>query len=170
MNSFNSYNANLNKGKKPSLQIKINGSIQNITPTAGIYTAYIKSSTTFSINKSLPIDVTLVSGGGGCGVGNGGFSGGGGGGHVFNYYGYNITETNTYYFNIGTGGTAINPYTAGTYSNKTLLDTYMKITNSSGATMTDSASNFLTTNFATYGGGGSVGYTNRWGGMGAVVV
>lgn len=164
MNSFNSYNANLNKRKNvTALQIMVNNQLQNIIPTSGVYTLYLKSTATFSINKSIPIDFTLVSGGGGCGTGNGGICGaGGGGGHVFNYYGYNVTASTAYYFNIGTGGTAINGYTSGSYSNKTLLDTYIKMTNSSGATAQDSNSNLLTTTFSTYGGGGGQGYGGRW--------
>jgi hypothetical protein len=136
MNSLNSYNSNLNKGKNvaPPLQIMVNNQLQNITPSSGVYTVYLKSSTTFSINKSLPIDITLVSGGGGSGTGNSNICGaGGGGGHVFNYYGYNVTTSQPYYFNIGKGGTAINGYTNGTYSNKASLDTYIKMSNSLGS-------------------------------------
>ena len=163
MNSFNSYNANLTKGKNIPLKIMVNNQVQNITPSSGVYTIYIKSSTTFSINKSLPIDFTLVSGGGGSGTGNGDICGaGGGGGHVFNYYGYNVTNAQSYYFNIGAGGTAINGYTNGTYSNKPFLDTYIKMTNSLGNTAQDSSSNLLTTTFSTYGGGGGQGYGGGW--------
>jgi hypothetical protein len=152
MNSLNSYNSNLNKGKVPLLSVLVAGN--KITPNVvgSTYYFYVKTNTTFSINKSIPIDFTLVSGGGGCGTAITGNAGnGGGGGHVLNRYGYTYPANTPIFTKVGIGGTGIGQtFNTSTTNYNTIisnnLDTYISTSGTVETTIN-------TTNFVSYGGG-----------------
>lgn len=157
MNSFNSYNSNLNKSKLPPPvpppNVYVTGN--KITPNVvgSIYYFYVKTNTTFSIDKSIPIDFTLVSGGGGCGTAVTASAGnGGGGGHVLNRYGYTYAANTPIYTKVGIGGTGINQtfnsFTPTNYS--TIVGNDLNTYISTAGTV---ASAINTTDFMSFGGG-----------------
>lgn len=152
MNSFNSYNSNLNKSKVPPLSVLVNGGKISPNVVGSTYYFYVKTNTTFSINKSIPIDFTLVSGGGGCGTAVTTSAGnGGGGGHVLNRYGYTYSANTPIYTKVGIGGTGINQNFNSTTTNYATivsdnLNTYISTAGTVGTTIN-------TTNFLSFGGG-----------------
>lgn len=150
MNSFNSMHHNLAAKKYQQLVVSVSGSAISPIISGNTYTFYIYQNSNFTINKSININYTIVSGGGGVGAAVSARSGpGGGGGHVLNCYGYPYTAGTTLYATIGVGGTGIN---SGAQSNlyqtgSPGMDTKITTTSPNGSILNS-------TNFTSYGGGG----------------